>query len=627
MKEELEKMVAAGKISRLHVAPLLQLIQCGFCSHRSWGFGRITTMDTVFGRFTIDFSSKPGHQMDLNFAAESLKPIPKDHIMARKAADLAGLREMAALNHLNLIQIVLSSYGGKATIEQIQQILVPDVITEDWRKWWEVAKRELKKDGHFIVPIKKTDPILYQPEEVSLQARLLKAFRSAKGLKARLVHAHELFKSRQDLDDASAAIQEMVETLNNDIASHQRTIPSLALEAVFLRDEIQSTLNLPVPADQVTALSIWQQAQNLNQVLEQIQSVRHKQALHSLKDCMPEKWVESLLEVINTVSPRLCAECVQLLVQEGHLEVLKETLGRLINHQQASSDLLYWLAKERSDTFADIIGPEVFRAILSAVERDQFNEKRSNRLRDLLLDDQELLLDLVESADIDLIRDLTRNLQLSPSFDDMDKRSLLARIIKHFPAIQSMVSGDHGTRQDAPLMVSWESLERRRNEYGELVHKKIPANSREIALARSYGDLRENHEYKAAKEMQKLLMRRKAELEAELARSRGTDFVNPRTDVVSIGTVVEATDLLHQHKEKFTVLGAWDFNSERGIISYLSPVGQALLGHAVGEEVDLEVDGVGKHYRIDSISAYQAPGMVPVETANPSPVAQGSAVV
>ena len=161
--------------------------------------------------------------------------------------------------------------------------------------------------------------------------------------------------------------------------------------------------------------------------------------------------------------------------------------------------------------------------MLTAMERDQFNERRSNRLRDFILDDQELLVELIGSADLEVIKDLTRALQLSPSFDDMDKRSLLARIVKSYPAIQSLISGEQ-TKQEATLLVSWDSLERRKNEYRELVEKKIPANSKEIAMARSYGDLSENHEYKAAKEMQKLLMRRKADLESELVRARGTDF-------------------------------------------------------------------------------------------------------
>src|SRR5213596_70272 len=185
MKEEFEKLVAAGKIGRPHVEPLLQLVQSGYCMHRSWGFGKIKSVDTVFARLTIDFPNKPGHSMDLGFAAESLKAIPSDHILARKVSDIESLRQMAALHHLDLIKLVLQSYGGRATLDQIQQVLVPDVIRDDWKKWWEVAKRELKKDGHFQIPTKKSDPIIYQAQEVLLDDRLLTDFRQVKGLKAK----------------------------------------------------------------------------------------------------------------------------------------------------------------------------------------------------------------------------------------------------------------------------------------------------------------------------------------------------------------------------------------------------------------------------------------------------------
>jgi transcription elongation GreA/GreB family factor len=221
------------------------------------------------------------------------------------------------------------------------------------------------------------------------------------------------------------------------------------------------------------------------------------------------------------------------------------------------------------------------------------------------MDDQELLVELIGSADLDVIKDLTRALQLSPCFDDMDKRSLLARIVKSYPAIQSLISGDQA-KQESHLVVSWESLERRKNEYHELVEKKIPANSKEIAIARSYGDLRENHEYKAAKEMQKLLMRRKAELETQLVRARGTDFANPRTDVVSIGTIVHATDMATNQPESFTVLGAWDSEPEKGLVSYLSPVAQSLLNKKVGDEIEFEIHGVRHRHRIVSIEAFKA---------------------
>src|SRR5437899_1112473 len=236
MKEEFEKMAAAGKISRQHVEPLAMLARGGYCMHRSWGFGKITHVDTVFGRFTIDFPNKTGHSMDLAFAAESLKPIPSDHILARKASDISALRQMAALHHLDLIKLVLQNYGGRATLEQIQQVLVPDVIADDWKKWWEVAKHELKKDGHFLVPAKKSDPIVYQTKEISLQERLIGDFRSAKGLKARLSVANELLKNLSDLADKNTAVTEAINMLNVEIVSHQRTLPALALEAIFVRD-------------------------------------------------------------------------------------------------------------------------------------------------------------------------------------------------------------------------------------------------------------------------------------------------------------------------------------------------------------------------------------------------------
>lgn len=609
MREEFEKMATAGKLDRHHIEALVQLTNSGFCMHRNWGFGRIKTVDTVFARFTIDFPNKEGHTMDLSFAAESLKPIPKDHILARKAAGLEELQKMAAMNHLELVKLVLNSYGGKATAEQVQQALVPDVIRDDWKKWWEAAKRELKKDGHFQVPVKKTDPILYQVKEVSLQDRLLDEFRTAKGLKARIAVANEALKSAPDLADKQAAASEIIAALNVEIRSYQRTQPAVALEAIFIRDDIRALAGLSPAEGELEAKAIWSQELRLGPLMEALPAAKHRRALESFQSANPEHWQEALRNTLNSVSAKLCREFAGLLIHEGKIEQLKETLARLISQHTASSELLLWLAKDRNDSFADILGPEVFRAMLTAMERDQFNERRSNRLRDCIIDDQELLVELIGSADLEVIKDLTRALQLSPCFDDMDKRSLLARIVKSYPAIQTLISGDQ-TKQESHLVVSWESLERRKNEYHELVEKKIPANSREIAIARSYGDLRENHEYKAAKEMQKLLMRQKAELETQLVRARGTDFASPRTDVVSIGTVVRAIDLETNAAEHFTILGAWDSEPDKGLVSYLSPVAQALLNRKLGDEVEFDVHAVRHRHRIESIAPFKT---APVE--------------
>jgi transcription elongation GreA/GreB family factor len=616
MREEFEKMAAAGKIQGSHVEALVKLVECGFCLHKSWGFGQIKSVDPVFAKFTIDFPGRAGHTMALNFAAESLKPIPKNHILARKATDPRGLAELAAKDHLGLVKLVLESFGGKATQDQIQQALVPDVIKDDWKKWWEAAKRELKKSGHFLVPAKKTDPIVYQANEVTMQDRLLENFRKARGLKAKVPVANEIAVNAGDLTDKAAAASEVITALNAEIPSYQRTQPGVALEAIFVRDDLRAAAGGSAADGELTAESIWAQEPKLAEVMDEVPATRHRRTLESFKAARPSDWSETLLKSLNNIPTRTCKEFAGLLVHEGRMGDLKLALRRLITQHAASSELLLWFGKERTEDFADIMGPEVFRAMLTAMERDQFNEKRSSRLRDYILSDQELVVELISSADIELIKDMTRALQYSPVFDDLEKRLLLGWIVKTFPVIQPLISGTQ-TKQDHTLVVSWASLEAAKNEYHELVDKKIPANSKEIALARSYGDLSENHEFKAAKEMQTVLMRRKGELEIALDRARGTDFANVRTEAVGAGTIVHLTDMEVNQPETLTILGAWDDDPDKGVISYLTPVAQALLNKKVGDSVEYEVHGVRHHHRIDNIEAYNKSVAAPADTTQP----------
>ena len=212
-----------------------------------------------------------------------------------------------------------------------------------------------------------------------------------------------------------------------------------------------------------------------------------------------------------------------------------------------------------------------------------------------------------------MVQDLVRALQATNCFDDMDKRSLLGRIVKAFPSIQSMISGDQG-KEDSSLVVSWPSLERRKLEYEELVKEKIPANSREIAIARSYGDLRENHEFKAAKEMQKLLLSRKGELEYDLSRARATDFSDATIDQVTVGNRVSVTNLETGKGEAFIILGAWDGDPDNQILSYLTPLGQSFLGKKPGEEAVFELDQESRRYRVESIERHTVSG--PTQSAD-----------
>jgi transcription elongation GreA/GreB family factor len=287
------------------------------------------------------------------------------------------------------------------------------------------------------------------------------------------------------------------------------------------------------------------------------------------------------------------------------VEALLTGLDRAIREHSITSEALLWLGKEREGIFSELMNPRLFSAIIGALERDQFDEtKRDRRLHDLLLNDKELATDLLTTATHEDLRDIMQKLMRTPVFEALNKRSLLGRIIRVYPAMEALVSGESETKPNA-LIVSWESLEKKKAELDDLEKRKIPENSKEIAIARSYGDLRENFEFKAAKEMQRVLSRRRSEMHRDLGLARGTDFANPDTTQASIGTVVTLQENTDGRVDVYSILGAWDGDPEKGIVSYQSTLAQALIGHKVGEQVNVPTEHGDRVAQIVSVEAYK----------------------
>ena len=231
--------------------------------------------------------------------------------------------------------------------------------------------------------------------------------------------------------------------------------------------------------------------------------------------------------------------------------------------------------------------------------------KRTGRLQEAF-GEADLLGEMVSDADEQDVRLLAKRILGFNGLDELSRRSLMAKIIKQRPALQDMVDEKAGAREDNTLIVSWESLERKKKELDEIVNVKIPQNKKDIEIAREYGDLRENFEYKSAKQQQAVLQRMQGEYQRDIDRAQGTDFKGVSTQSVGIGTIVDLEDVPSGEKETFTILGAWDSDVDKGIISYLSEAAKALIGHSVGEVVELPSDSAHqkRNARILEIRSY-----------------------
>ena len=593
MDPELQKLIEAGKLTSQAAGQLEKLKPGTFCLHKSWGFGRVREWNLLLNQIVIDFGSKKAHPMQVEYAAENLTPLAPEHFLSRKATDLAAIKNLAKENSAALVRNILESLDGKATVQQISEWLVDDVFTEaEWKRWWESTKKVLKASGAFSIPAKKTEPIQIRGEGVSHADELVAAFNKARQPKQQIGALDQIIKFHAQFKEPEKQLQPIIVTIENTAVRNQKIHPELAFELMMARDDLLERISTLHTTHVGLTLSklIVEEEKRLISILPKLPAAKEKRILQALPSALGPRWTERALLLMQGSHGRMVAQIPRILSEAGQHAELRTMLERSIREHSATSEMLAWLCSDR-ENWSDLITPELLGAILSALEREQHNAPgRAGKLHRVLVEDRQLLGDILRKGDAALARDAMRRFQLSPLFDELTKRSLLARIVKAYPELESMITGAQSQTETVALIVSWSSLERRKAEYEELVQVKIPENTREIALARSYGDLSENFEFKAAKQMQSVLMRRKAELEQMLHNARGTSFENVDTSRVSIGTIVMLRNVETNEEETYTILGAWDGDPERHIISYQTAIGQALLGHALGESISVATE-------------------------------------
>jgi transcription elongation factor GreA len=129
--------------------------------------------------------------------------------------------------------------------------------------------------------------------------------------------------------------------------------------------------------------------------------------------------------------------------------------------------------------------------------------------------------------------------------------------------------------------------------------------AREIATARELGDLRENAEYESAKLKQSNHMAKLGLLQERFQNARIIRKSDLPDGIVTLGKVVSIRDKANGQQEKYTILGDGESDIDNGIISYQSPIAQALMKHKVGDVVEVKLPRGIKKYEILEIDFYE----------------------
>ena len=147
------------------------------------------------------------------------------------------------------------------------------------------------------------------------------------------------------------------------------------------------------------------------------------------------------------------------------------------------------------------------------------------------------------------------------------------------------------------IVLTTDGLAELRKEHEELEQVKRPALVDRIAAARSQGDLSENSEYTAAREELAFVDGRIAELKQILHDAK----IISRHSKTHVAVGSKVTVNIKGKKEVFTIVGEWEADPMQRKISHESPLGKALIGKKIGEEVEVEAPAGRILYKILSI--------------------------
>jgi len=577
--------------------------------HRSWGFGQIKSFDDATLRLTIDFKGKKSHTMDPAFCVTTMEVLPDNHLLVRKETEPKKIAELIADNPAQLIVEALESYPNKATTAIDLEITLAQVVGEEkFKKWWGDARKAVAKDPRVLVPEKKTECYVLRETPVSAEDEIFDQFNSTRSARRRIALAEE-FASASAHKSAQANLSEVLKGVADAVKDSNQIDSAERLYGAAVRDRIAKLAGIDASTFEPSQASLVANLRDLAAIAEKIPVQFQSHFLELIKETHPIECRDIVFNLLKVSQGKFTTECINFLIENDYADDLAATLKRWQTEQNLRAPVLLWIVKNRhSKKFAkllnDLITPRLLSAIFFAIDYEALQAASARRipLGDILSDDTELIADLLSTADPETARDLANTLLLNQGFEELTKKSLLARFIKIFPNIQSLVAADAEGKEDQ-LLVSRESFERKREEYETIVSKKIPENSKAIATAREHGDLKENSEYKMAKQDQQVLMAQKSQLERELARARITDFKDATVEQVSVGSVVEVR-VPDGATTRYTILGVWDGDPDHHVISYKTPLGAALIGKRTGETVKVKTGSAEDSYSIVSIGRY-----------------------
>ena len=588
-----------------------------YAYHRSWGVGKISDIDA--DSIVINFSDKPDHRMSIQMALQALMPLPSDHLYVRQYEDPEGLKKMFKEDFMNFFEILIRSYGGEITLAQIKKELIPDYVSQkSWSKWWNKKRTEIRKDPLFGISPSKKDLIFMRDKPITFADELLDSFIKADSFSSKLDIALEFVNNIDEKEGEPVAhffIDYFLDNLKGDSAT--KLILSYFILQGFTRYIDAKKLKLDTAYKNV--IQFIKDNDDLTAISRKIGSYDYKKDFVNLIEESREDWPQVVYEILFETPVRIHRYIINNLIRAQEFGVINQFIERAVTGVKQYPEIFLWVSRNLLTRAWDYDWLDYSRQELILTHFRLLNElkkieTRGNRLKnmviDILFDNEEAVLrDIIKNNDVSFIRKIYDLFTGVPYVEESQVEKFYDLIIQEYPDFKALPQGEGDEEislDTEKLIVTQEGFDRKQEELNNMVNVELANLTKELAKVSDVsGDVRENVEYNTLMEKQTILKMSINKLENEIKKAEILDFNSVSTDKVDIGTTVRVKNLDDGTEDKFTILGPWDADFERKILSYRSPIAQELLGKKENEEINIKIGDEVRKLKMISIEKYK----------------------
>lgn len=537
------------------------------------GVGRVVGANLGLESFKVDFERIRGLNVGFKAAPKLLRPLRPDHVLRRKLEQPAGLK---SLPPSELLRVTLLSYDRALTAGEIREVLAGIVAEPQWTGWWSAARKHPQ-----VVASGTGARQTYHWADSSGDAMesVWKAFTKAEPRKQIERLKREGVRDPGLRDRMAASLAEVAEKVMD-------TDPGLAFELWFAIERCGAELDPNVDWSPDRLLS-----QQPSQVFAGIEDRLLRERAYTMVRERREDWPAVYRDAMaRELDPRALDLLADGLAHGAPRE-LDRFLDGLLAQPLRNPAAFTWLA-ERAAVDEDLRARNALRLlqqILTTLSRDEFAPFRVRLLA--LAESGGTLPRLLAHLTADQAAQAEDAVQRAAPLEPYQREQLVNAIHLRFEGLR---------KETGPpaIYATSEAVDAKRSELQQILSVDIPANRKAIAEARAMGDLRENFEYKSARQRHEYLNARASALNSELSRVRLIETAGMNTSEVRIGTRVRLT--AGGGNRTLTILGPWESKPEEDVISYESELAQELLGRKVGDAAQVS----GETWTVDSIEPY-----------------------